>query len=79
MWGKTQNIQALMWTFVISCSDVIHSVVQLGRLGLGWIAVAEISWLALSEDPRKQTDKFGVVVDIPRIHVLVGSLGRNST
>jgi len=41
--------------------------------------VAEISWLALSEDPRKQIDKFGVVVDIPRIHVLVGSLGRNST
>jgi len=55
------------------------TVVQLGRLGLGWITVAEISWLALSEDPRKQTDKFGVVVDIPRIHVLVGSLGRNST
>ena len=41
--------------------------------------MAEISWLALSEDPRKQTDKFGVVVDNPRTHVLVGSPGRNST
>ena len=29
--------------------------------------MAEINWLALSEDPRKQTDKFGVVVDIPRM------------
>jgi len=34
--------------------------------------VAEISWLALSEDPRKQTDKFGVVVDFPQAR---GSLG----
>jgi len=33
--------------------------------------VAEINWLTLSEDPRKQTDKFGVVVDNPRIHGLV--------
>ena len=24
--------------------------------------MAEISWLALSEDPRKQTDKFGVLL-----------------
>ena len=40
--------------------------------------MAEINWLALSEDPRKQI-KFGVVVDNARIHVLVGSLGRKST
>ena len=41
--------------------------------------MAEINWLAPSEDPRKQTDKFGVVVDNPRTHVLVGSLSRKST
>ena len=41
--------------------------------------MAEINWLTLSEDPRKQTDKFGIVVDNPRIHVLVGSPGRKST
>jgi len=41
--------------------------------------VADINWLTLSEDPRKQTDKFGVVVDNPRIHGLVGSPGRKST
>jgi len=41
--------------------------------------VAEINWLTLSEDPRKQTDKFGIVVDNPKIHVLVGSPGRKST
>ena len=43
--------------------------------------MAEINWLTLYEDrdPRKQTDKFGVVVDNPRTNVLVGSPGRKST
>ena len=41
--------------------------------------MADINWITLSEDPRKQTDKFGVVVDNPRIHGLVGSHGRKST
>jgi len=27
---------------------------KVGRLGVSWIAVAEINWLALSEVPRKQ-------------------------
>ena len=37
--------------------------------------MAEINWLTLSEDPRKQTDKFGVVVDNQRTYELVGSPG----
>jgi len=65
--------------FYLHRKSTIMSDKEVGRLGVSWISVAEINWLTLSEDPRKQTDKFGVVVDNPRIHGLVGSPGRKST
>ena len=48
------------------------------RLGVSWIAVAEINESAPSEDSRKhtQTHKFAVGVDGPRRHALMGSFGK---